>query len=324
MQPVPHPRPLVVQERLGLRDLVDVVQFAVVDAAGVQVKVLAEQRHRHHRAFQVPAGRAPAPRRVPAHQAPDAGLLGAPEGEVAVVLAALHVLDAAGLALAREVEQGQGAVAGRLGRVEVQAGREPVGVAEFLKPDRERDHLLDVLAGPRVHVGGLHVERRHVVKERLGVHRGDVLDRAPLLGRGDLELVLAGVGVGDRVAHVGDVDNGPDRDSLPAQRAAQRVGEHVGAHVAQVRERVDGRPAAVQAHDIGGRREVLDPPPERVVEPELMTCHPSHDRGRLGIEGAAGTEPATRKLLGISLTFTRNRADLVTSTAPRSPSRSGR
>ena len=41
VQPVPHPRPPVAEVRLALRDLVDVVQLAVVDAAGVDVEMLA-------------------------------------------------------------------------------------------------------------------------------------------------------------------------------------------------------------------------------------------------------------------------------------------
>ncbi len=266
MHPVSDPRIAVVEVGLGLRDLVDVVQLPVVDAAGVQVEVLAQERHRHHRAFQVPAGRAPAPRGVPAHDPADAGLLGPPEGEVGLVPAALDLLDPGGLALAGDVHQRQGAVAVGLGGVEVQAGRDLVGDPALLQPRRELDHLPDVLAGARVPVGRQHVQRGHVGHERAGVEVGDVRDRPPLLRRRDLELVLAGVGVGDRVAHVGDVDDVPDRDVLPAQGAAERVGEHVGPHVAQVREVVDGRAAAVQADDVGGRHEVLELPSERVID----------------------------------------------------------
>ena len=131
---------------------------------------------------------------------------------------------------------------------------------------RELDHLSDVLAGARVPVGREHIQRGQVGEERAGVEVGDVLDAAALLGRRHLELVLAGVGVGYRVAHVGDVDDVPDRDLLPAQGATERVGEHVGPHVAQVREVVDGRAAAVQADDIGGRHEVLELPSERVID----------------------------------------------------------
>ena len=95
MQPVPDPRPAIAEVRLALRDLVHVVQLAVVHPAGVQVEVLAEQRHAHHRALQVPAGGAPAPRRVPAQHPPLAGLLGAPQREVGLAAAAFDVLQRA-------------------------------------------------------------------------------------------------------------------------------------------------------------------------------------------------------------------------------------
>ena len=260
MQPVPHPRPAVTEVRLALRDLVHVVQLAVVHPAGVDVEVLAEQRHAHHRALQVPARGAPAPRRVPAQHPALAGLLRAPQREVGLAAAALHVLEAGRLQLPFGAHLGQLAVAGVPGGVEVQAGRQLVGEAVGVQLLRELDHLLDVGAGPRVLVGGQDVQRGGVDEEDVGVVSGDVHDRPLLPGRRDLELVLAGVGVGDRVPDVGDVEHVPDRDFLPAQRAAQRVREHVGAHVAQVRVRVHGRPAAVQARHLGGRGEGLHPP----------------------------------------------------------------
>ena len=193
VQPVPHPRQAVAEERLALRDLVHVVQLAVVHPAGVQVEMLAEQRHAHHRALQVPARRAPAPRRVPAQHPALAGLLRAPQREVGLAAAALHVLQAGRLELPLGAHLGQLAVVGVLGCVEVQAGRQLVGEAAGIQLLRELDHLLDVGAGPRVLVGGQDVQRGIVDEEDVGVVGGDVQDRPPLPGRRDLELVLAGV-----------------------------------------------------------------------------------------------------------------------------------
>jgi hypothetical protein len=45
----------------------------------------------------------------------------------------------------------------------------------------------------------------------------DLLDRTPLPGRGDLHLVRTGIGVGNRVTHVGDVHHVPDVIALPPQ-----------------------------------------------------------------------------------------------------------
>src|SRR3546814_5505692 len=44
--------------RLVLRDLVRMVDFAVVDAAGVDIERKAEQGFGHHRAFEMPTRRA--------------------------------------------------------------------------------------------------------------------------------------------------------------------------------------------------------------------------------------------------------------------------
>ena len=53
----------------GLRDLVFVVRKNQVDAAAVDIEGLAQQRVRHRRTFDVPAGAAPAPRRMPSPEA---------------------------------------------------------------------------------------------------------------------------------------------------------------------------------------------------------------------------------------------------------------
>src|SRR3546814_20379031 len=55
--------------RLVLRDLVRMVDFAVVDAAGVAIERKAEQGFGHHRAFEMPTRRAADPRRLPFHLA---------------------------------------------------------------------------------------------------------------------------------------------------------------------------------------------------------------------------------------------------------------
>ena len=259
--------------------------------------MLAEQGHAHHRALQVPARRAPAPRGIPAQHPALAGLLRAPQREVGLAAAAFHVLQPGRLQLPLGAHLGQLAVARVLGGVEVQARGELVGEAVPLKLPGELDHLRHVGAGPRVLVGGQDVQRGGVDEEGVGVEGGDIHHRTPLAGRRDLQLVLAGVGVGDRVPHVGDVHDVLHRDAPPAERAAQRIGEHVRAHVAQVRERVHGRPAAVHAGHFGGGDEVLKPPAQGVVQPQLMVGRhdaPAYRRSRGG--GRVLPSPAVRQL----------------------------
>src|SRR3546814_12587025 len=79
---------------LVLRDLVGMVDFAMVDAAGVDVERMAQPRLAHHRAFEVPARRALAPGGVPFHLPLLARRGLAPYGEVAGVSLARDRTDA--------------------------------------------------------------------------------------------------------------------------------------------------------------------------------------------------------------------------------------
>src|SRR3546814_19050521 len=65
------------------------MNLAVVDAAGVDVERKAEERLRHHRAFEVPAGRAASPGRIPFHLSRLAWRGLAPDSEVGGVGRAL-------------------------------------------------------------------------------------------------------------------------------------------------------------------------------------------------------------------------------------------
>src|SRR3546814_13762838 len=67
---------------LVLRDLVRLMNLAMVDAAGVDVKGQAEFGLAHHRTFQVPARRAAAPRRIPFHLPRLPPRLSAPDREL--------------------------------------------------------------------------------------------------------------------------------------------------------------------------------------------------------------------------------------------------
>src|ERR1700694_4459872 len=71
---------------LALRDLSFVVGKDVVGAAGVDVELIAQQRHRHRRALNVPAWEPGAPRARPDLQPVFAGRL--PEREIARMMLA--------------------------------------------------------------------------------------------------------------------------------------------------------------------------------------------------------------------------------------------
>src|SRR3546814_19992677 len=71
------------------------MNLAMVDAAGVDVKGQAEFGLAHHRTFQVPARRAAAPRRIPFHLPRLARRRSAPDREIGGVALALELVDPA-------------------------------------------------------------------------------------------------------------------------------------------------------------------------------------------------------------------------------------
>ena len=81
--------------RLILRDLARVMDFAVIDPAGVNIERKAEQRAAHHRAFYMPARRAATPRRVPLHLTRFARRGRAPDREIKWATLSRHRIDPA-------------------------------------------------------------------------------------------------------------------------------------------------------------------------------------------------------------------------------------
>ena len=67
MQPVAHE--LLSRYAFALRDLRFVMREDVIDAAAVDVDLIAEQRHGHRTALDMPAGTTRSPGRVPFHVA---------------------------------------------------------------------------------------------------------------------------------------------------------------------------------------------------------------------------------------------------------------
>ena len=238
-----HVEPATTAEGLVLRDLIGVMDFAVIDAAGMDIEGEAEQLFAHDRAFEMPAGGALAPRTVPFHLPCFARRCLAPDGEISRVALALDRVDAALAVLGDSACEAAVILYRR--DVEIEPAFEFVAMfrRNLLAP---RDHRLDVLGRARVLLG-LHGETRKVVLEIFLVKFGNVPRALVLARRHLLHLVLAFVGIGGEVTDIGDVDDVGKLVALPLQCAAQRIGKDIGAHVADVLVIVDRRPTAVDA-----------------------------------------------------------------------------
>ena len=230
--------------RLGL--LVLVVGEAQVDAAAVDVEGGAEVLAGHRRALDVPAGAAGTPRGRPGGGL-RLGLLlpPLPEGEVARVALAARVGVAGGLHVV-DALAGQLAVRRPAAHVEVDVAAAVLGGVGVAARDElldELDDLGDVAGGARL-VG----RRQHVDRGERGVELA-------LHRRGEgvpVHALLGGLGE-DLVVDVGDVADEVDLVAGDGEPAAEHVEVDRGAHVPDVRLRLHGQPAHVDAGPARGR-----------------------------------------------------------------------
>ncbi|CAN4072558.1 DUF based on E rectale Gene description, partial [Dysosmobacter welbionis] len=162
--------------------------------------------------------------------------LGEPEDEVVLVALVgilLHALpDAYGQVLLVVVVED--VVPPQLGGVEVHVAAGEVGIAGIHQLGDDLDILVDAAGGGLDHIRRLDIQPAAVLKEGIGVELGDLHDRL-VLPLGALEhLVLALIGVGGQVAHVGDVHHPVDIIASPAEELLQHVLHDITAQVADV------------------------------------------------------------------------------------------
>ena len=232
---------------LGLRDLALVMREEVVLATRVDVEGLAEVRHRHGRALDMPSRVTAAPRRLPLLQV--AGLRRAPEREVERVALVRVDLDAgAGLALVGRLRVQPRAVPGERRRVEVHPVRRDVRVPLRDEALDEGDHRRDVLGRLRDDVRIEDVQLPPIDHELVGVPLGHGERVEVLALRADRHLVDAGgVRVVHEVADVGDVHDLLHAAAEVLEAAPCDVGGQVAVEVTDVLVVVNGRAAVVDA-----------------------------------------------------------------------------
>ena len=243
-----HIQPVGAAERLVLGDFVGVMDFPVIDAAGVDIERETQQLAGHYRAFEMPSRRAHAPGRIPFHLPllTRRGL--APDGKIGRMALAFHGFDPPFPFIGPGARKAAVIVHGRNVEIEPAIQLITVLVGDGL---RKLDHLRHVFRGDRPFSRLADVQRRDVRPVSLGVMSGDIPDRLGTFGRHLLHLVLTGIGIVGQVPDIGDVDDVSELVALERQRAAQHIGEDIGAHVADVRVIVDCRSAAVDARFAG-------------------------------------------------------------------------
>ena len=206
--------------RLALGDLILVVGEDQVLAAGVDVDLVAQIFLGHHRALDVPAGAALAPRGLPVRLPL---LLRLPEHEVGGILLSLlagHLdLPESRLEIV-QILVGQLAVILELLHAVVDgAVLRPVGVPLLDQGLDHLQHAADLLRGQGMGGGGLHIHGRHVLLALRDVALGNRVGVHPLLD-GFLD---------DLVVHVGKIGHVIYLVALVLKVPAHRVKHDRGA-----------------------------------------------------------------------------------------------
>ena len=244
-----HPvvAPVVADVAFRLRDLVGVVRERIVDAAAVDIQILAQILEGNAGALDVPAGIADAPGRIPLERLVLKLGLGEPEHKVvlvALVRVLFHALaDADGevffLVLVENV------VFFELGGIKVDVAALDIGIASIEQLRDDLDILVDAAGRGLDNIRPLDVELAAVVKEGIGIELGDLHDGL-VLAAGALEhLVLALIGIGGQMADVGDVHDALDVIAGIAQVLFKNVLHDVRAEVSDVRKVIHSRAAGV-------------------------------------------------------------------------------
>ena len=266
MQPVAHHR-MFSGVALGLQDFRLVVRELQVAPAAVDVELRPQQRQRHRRALDVPAGTARAPRAFPRRLALARAL---PECEVGrVALARVDRDPRTRLELIERLAGQRPELLARRGDVEVDVGRQrplgrlgDVGVPLRYQIGNDRDHLLDIVGRARHLRRRPHAERRQVGGRARDVAVGQLRRRDSLLrGAGDNLVIDVGVVLDmlDRVAGVLE----------PAPYGVER---DVAPRVAEVHVVIDRQSADVHSHLAGlARRELLECAAGAVVDFQHVT-----------------------------------------------------
>ena len=114
------------------------------------------------------------------------------------------------------------------------------------------DIVVDQTGSRLHHIGGLDIQLGAVGEERIGIELRDLHHRL-FLALGALEhLILALVGIGGQMAHIGDVHNTVDIIADKAQILLQHILHNIGAQVADMGKMIHGGAAGIHLHMAGG------------------------------------------------------------------------
>ena len=141
--------------------------------------------------------------------------------------------------------------------VEIDVAARLIGIALVYQRGDDADIVRNAVGGRLYHIRPLDGKALTVGKKGIGIKLRDVQDRFVLPAGTFEHLILAGVGIGGEVAHIGDVHHPLDVVALIAQELLEHILHDIAAQVADMGKVVNGRAAGVHLHNIRMVRDKL-------------------------------------------------------------------
>ena len=266
VQPIVYP--FFAGRAFRLRDFVRVMNGYMVDAAGVNVEMIAEVFHAHRRALNVPAGIAFPPGAFPRQCLIFEFRFCKPQHEIVGIAFIFIDADSRSGFLIVEAEVCKLSVIGIRGHVVIEVSAGHIGMTVRFDTLYQFDHIGNVIGRFAHDVGTTDIERIQIFKKRIRIKLRDFEYRLMALFRRLDDFIFARIVVARKVPDIGDVHDVLFIVAEVGKRAIEYVEKHICAQVSDVRVIIHRRTAAVKADEARrNRHEILHFPSHRIEYP---------------------------------------------------------
>ena len=249
----PVTAPGMAERCFALGDLIGMVRKDIIDAAAVQITVLAEMLDADSGALDMPAGIADAPGTVPFQLLRIEFGLGEPEHEIrfiSLIAVLLNIVTNADEQILRGMT-GQSIVVFELRGIEIDVAACFIGIAAVKELFDELNVFIYAVRCRFNYIGRLDVELFAVFKEGVFIELRYLHDGLALALCACDHLILAGIAVACEMTDIGDIHDALDIVPCIAEELFKNILHDIGTEIADMSKMVHGRAAGVH-FDLAG------------------------------------------------------------------------
>ena len=250
MEPVVAPFMTKIAFRLS--DLIGMVRESIINTTGMNIQILAQMLHGDAGAFNVPAGITDTPGRIPLQSLILKFRLCKPQNKV-VLIALVGIFfntftnTDLQIIFVMVVEH---IVFLQLGGIKVNIAAGDISKAFVKQAGNDLNEFINAAGGRFYHLRALDIQLFAVGEKCVRVKLCDLHDGLILTLSALQHLILAGIGIGSQVAHIGDVHNTDHIITLITQSLFQHIFHDIGAQIADMRKMIHRRAAGIHLDNI--------------------------------------------------------------------------